>query len=168
MLDEVRQPGQDGKTAAQPARQVFWFDKGSGPVVVVVARNMTTSHLARAPPKSAPIVGPTRSCESGDCLVGSKVVARPLCASPPDFPVSQQSTWPSLPGGTRALLYAATPWRQVCRRPYYCCVHMCWFPIPFTDLRDSGCRATSTPRTGIVFPQHPYPPSTIFISRRER
>ena len=163
--------GSRAKTVAQSyalsISQVRWLTRG---VEQSLRRSRTiklTLHLARASPKTAPAVAPTCSCELVQCLVGSSVVARPLCASPPG--ISRGSAV------DLAFVARLEPGAVVCGDAMatgvsplllLLCPH-CWFPISFADLCDStGCERRLLEPALPLPADHQYPLGTIFFSLR--
>ena len=162
--------GSRAKTVAHSSAlsisQVRWLTRGVEQSLRRSRAVKLTLHLARASPKTAPAVAPTCSCELVECLVGSSVVARPLCASPPG--IFRQSAV------DLAFVARLEPGAVVCGdamatgvspllRPHVL------FPISFSDLCDcTGC-ARRLLEPALPLPaDHQYPLGTIFISRRAK
>ena len=163
--------GSRAKTVAHSSAlsisQVRWLTRGVEQSLRRSRAVKLTLHLARASPKTAPAVAPTCSCELVECLVGSSVVARPLCASPPG--IFRQSAV------DLAFVARLEPGAVVCGDAMATGVSPLLRPhVLVPDFLHRLVRlhrmCASTPRAGIAFARRPSVPTghDLYFAARER
>ena len=163
--------GSRAKTVAHSSAlsisQVRWLTRGVEQSLRRSRAVKLTLHLARASPKTAPAVAPTCSCELVECLVGSSVVARPLCASPPG--IFRQSAV------DLAIVARLEPGAVVCGDAMATGVSPLLRPhVLVPDFLFRLVRlhrmCASTPRAGIAFARRPSVPTghDLYFAARER
>ena len=163
--------GSRAKTVAHSSAlsisQVRWLTRGVEQSLRRSRAVKLTLRLARASPKTAPAVAPTCSCELVECLVGSSVVARPLCASPPG--IFRQSAV------DLAFVARLEPGAVVCGDAMATGVSPLLRPhVLVPDFLHRLVRlhrmCASTPRAGIAFARRPSVPTghDLYFAARER